>query len=289
MFTAIVYAWFPDGRIERISPEKGLYYQTCVHPFGLSAVFFGGTSGFPRIWKRDLNTGELLALTPADSGARHPVFSWEGERIAFASDREFSLHETLTETNPSTRNVPPEICFNIFTADGEGKNPKQITRGNFQDHRPCFSPDGSTIAFASNRSGDIQLWTVPADGSAPPKRVLKEGWGYRPWFSADGGEIFFYTEIGGNHRICRIPAEGGTPVPLANDDKGRYSHGPFVCPHGKTLLMHSTRSGDWGIWELPLNGDEPRKLVPEGFNRASHPTRSINGILTFDVVTLHKS
>lgn len=54
MFTASIFAWFPDGKIERISPMDGIYYQSCVHPQGNSAIFFGGASGFPRIWKEIL-------------------------------------------------------------------------------------------------------------------------------------------------------------------------------------------------------------------------------------------
>jgi hypothetical protein len=48
--------------------------------------------------------------------------------------------------------------------------------------------------------------------------------------------------------------------------------------------MHSTRDGIWKIWELPLDGVTPPKLLqPAGFPKATHPTRAKNGVITFDV------
>ena len=71
-------------------------------------------------------------------------------------------------------------------------------------------------------------------------------------------------------------------MPLKNDDKG-FSHGPFVDYNQKVLLMHSTRSGKWQLFELPLNGGPPRSIQPSQFEEALHATRSINGIIVFDV------
>jgi hypothetical protein len=64
------------------------------------------------------------------------------------------------------------------------------------------------------------------------------------------------------------------------------THGPFVGaaqPH--VVLAHSTRCGDWGIWEFPLAASrrEPRCITPPGFSSAAHATRSNTGILAFDV------
>jgi hypothetical protein len=70
---------------------------------------------------------------------------------------------------------------------------------------------------------------------------------------------------------------------LANDDAGT-SHGPFVDYNNDTLLMHSTRNGEVGIWELPLDGSEPRQIIlPELEEMVAHATRSKNGIIAFDV------
>lgn len=91
-----------------------------------------------------------------------------------------------------------------------------------------------------------------------------------------------FTSVNGRHQICRIPAGGGEISLLLNDDRGT-SHGPFADPNGKSLLMHSTRGGKYGIWELPLDGSPPRSIQPPGFEEALHATRAKNGVIAFDI------
>ena len=282
-FYADVFVWFSNGHVKQVSSGDGIYYQPCIHPEGTHVVYSGNSSGPPRVWKADLKTGEVVPLTPADSGARHPVFSWDGKRIAFSSDRASGqAPERMEDMGP--KGIPPQnLRVNIFIMDSNGMNTKQLTAGPYQDQRPTFSPDGKQIAFVSNRTGPNRLWLVSADGTTAPRPLQERGWGYRPWYSVDGKWIFFFTGIGGRHQICKILAEGGKVVPLPNDDQGQ-SHGPFSDPTGACLLMQSIRGGSWRIWELPLDGSPPRKLMPPGFSFAAHPTRSKNGIITFDVV-----
>jgi TolB protein len=282
-FYADVFVWFSNGQVKKVSSGDGIYYQACINPEGTHVVYSGNFSGAPRLWKANLETGEIAPLTLADSGARHPAFSWDGERIAFSSDRvSGQAPERIEDMSP--KGTPPKnITANIFIMDSNGMNIKQLTAGPYQDQRPTFSPDGKHIAFVSNRSGSIRLWVVSTDGTMIPRPLQEGGWGYRPWYSIDGKWIFFFTGIGGRHRICKISAEGGEVVPLPNDDQGQ-SHGPFSDPMKQCLLMHSNRDGSWSIWELPLDGSPPRKLMPPGFSFSAHATRSKNGIITFDVV-----
>ena len=282
---ADVFAWFADGTVKQITPGDGTYIHPCIHPDGEEVVFFGGVSGPSRIWKANLVTGEITALTGPDSCSDNAVFSSDGRKIVFCSDRA-SGHKPAQIADVAKFPPPKDGVINIFTMDSDGKNVRQVTFGAHQDQRPCFSPDGATIVFASNRSAavaEFRLWSVPADGSAEPKLLNREVLGYRPWYSKDGKWIYFFTDVNGRHQICKMPAQGGDFTPLANDDKG-LSHGPFVDPGGEVLLMHSNRSGTWKSYELPLDGVTPvRLLQPPGFVKATHPTRAKNGVMTFDV------
>jgi len=291
-FYTNVYAWYPEGRIKKISPGDGIYFQPCIHPGGTHVVYYGNSTGPPRVWVAEIETKEAVALTPAESNARHPVYDWKGERIAFSSDYVFDQkHETVEEMTPSG-DSPPNSHFNIFIMDADGKNIRQVTKGPFQDERPSFSPDGKEITFVSNRLGRKNgLWRVSVDGTKGPWPLLQKGWGYRPWYSVDGQWIFFYSGIERRHRICKVPANGGKLVPLENDNL-QLSHGPFVDPNGDVILIHGIKKGGefHGIWEIPLNGNPPRQLKPPGFAKIhhGHATRGKNGVITFDALRFEK-
>ena len=173
-FYTDVFAWHPDGRVDRISPGDGIFFQPCIHPEGTHVVYYGNSSGSPRVLKADLRTGDITALTPPQASARHPVFDWAGAKIAFSSDHMFDQkHERVEDMTPAGE-PPVDSYFNIFVMDADGANVEQITKGAYQDERPCFSPDGKDITFVSDRLGKKSgLWTVPVDGSQEPRPLLQ--------------------------------------------------------------------------------------------------------------------
>jgi TolB protein len=279
-FRADVYVWRRGDRPRCITPGDGVYYQPCIDPAGSRVVFAGGASGPPRIWLHELATGETRALTPASSGARHPVFSADGTRIAFTSDRETGEPpERVEDMQP--HGLAPR--GHLFVAVSDGAAPVQLTRGPHTDQRPCFHPDGRTLAFVTSRAGGLALWWVSADGRGDPRPLAYTGFGYRPWFSTDGRWLYFFRDVNGRHGICRVGLEQSDFEPLANDDVG-MSHGPFADPGGEVLLVHSTRGGAWGLWELPLDGSPPRRLETPGIGHPTHGTRARDGTLAFDAV-----
>lgn len=285
-FRAAVYLVDKNENPRRISPNDGLFYQASIHPDGTEVVFFGGKDGKPRIWRHLVgHRNEPAPITPPESGARHPVYSWNGNRIAFASDRDFATSgETIADIDSATRNTIEDLQLNLFSANPDGSDVRQVTHGPYVDHRPCFSPNGDWIAFASNRSGVTGIWRVPADGSSDPVPVFTEHWAYRPWYTATDDSILFYGPDGERHRIWEVGVATGAVTRLEADDRG-MTHGPFVAPgRPRTVVVHTTRSGSWGIWELPLRGKSPvRNVTPPGFPMAAHATISRNETMAFDV------
>jgi hypothetical protein len=284
-FGASVWVQYPDGRIQPVSPRDGLHYQASISADGTDVVWYGGSRGKPRIWRRRLPDGRAHPITPATTGARHPAFSPDGTRIAFASDRMSDVPgESISQISSATIRTSAGMKLHLFTSRPDGTDVRQLTHGPHQDHRPTWSPDGKWIAFASNRSGETAIWRVPADGSSTPEPVFTAHWGYRPWFTQDGSSVLFYGPDGDRHRIWRVDVRTGATTPVESDDRG-ITHGPFVQPGSiDRMIAHSTRNGSWGIWEYPLShAEEPTLLTPPGFSQAAHATRSRDGTLVFDV------
>jgi dipeptidyl aminopeptidase/acylaminoacyl peptidase len=85
--------------------------------------------------------------------------------------------------------------------------------GDRQDSTPAWSPDSKTLAFFSTagEKGQVQLWTVNADGRSPKKQTQLKGYAARPRWSHDGKQIaFLYVEnAGGGGPLFAAPPTTG--------------------------------------------------------------------------------
>jgi len=116
--------------------------------------------------------------------------------------------------------------FHIWTMKPDGSGFKQITSGHGDDREPVFSPDGKTIAFASDRafSGSYDIWTVDVATGALKRWTSAPADEYEPAWSPDGKEIAFVSGVGtAGKTIESIDASGKqhTLTTLSSGGDGR--------------------------------------------------------------------
>jgi Tol biopolymer transport system component len=94
------------------------------------------------------------------------------------------------------------------------------------DERPAASPDGTQVAFVSDRSGQTALWLVSADGGTPRKVTDLSPAGQLTW-SRDSRQIVFAAPAGQWNGLWSVPMEGGTArhIPTAGP-----AADPSWCP-----------------------------------------------------------
>jgi len=139
---------------------------------------------------------------------------------------------------------------------------------------PSWSPDGSTIAFNSNRSGNHEIWTIRATGGTPLQLTNNPANDGRPYWSPDGSTIAFHSDRSGNYDIWTIPATGGFATQLTTDAADDYW--PSWSPDGSTIAFNSDRSGNFDIWTIPAAGGTATRVTTNTMSDF-HPSWSPDG------------
>jgi len=241
-------------------------------PDGRTIAFRGGSGERGGIWligTSDGDTARFLARVLAtDHFLGHRAvkgFAWspDGTRIAFASadpagpaptsdvrayDRILYKTRTAFSDNRLTH---------LYVVDAAGGAPRQVTRGRYDEHSLAWSPDGTKLAFISNRSANPDanysddVWTVDLASGAESQVTRTPGPEFIPAWSPDGRSIAFL----GNTRPVDTrdsspeetgawiaPAAGGVARPLVPGAELRT--GELVWdPAGREVLLVANDPG----------------------------------------------
>jgi TolB protein len=122
----------------------------------------------------------------------------------------------------------------------------QLTTDPAFDGHPSWSPTGQRIAFASTRSGNLDVWTIPSEGGPASQITTDSASDGGPDWSHDGQWIAFssYRDQFYCSNIWKIPAEGGAAVRLT-EFEAMHTHGqPSWSPDGSEVAF-CRGSTDW--------------------------------------------
>jgi Tol biopolymer transport system component len=112
------------------------------------------------------------------------------------------------------------------------------------DRHPTWSPDGSRIAFLSDRTGTNDIWVIPTEGGPAVQLTSGPANDGAPDWSPDGSWIAYQSNAMGDNDIWVVAAGGGTPRRItsstANDNQPDWS------PDGSQIAF--SRDGD--LWRV---------------------------------------
>jgi TolB protein len=156
----------------------------------------------------------------------------------------------------------------LYVADIDGGNLRQVTQTREDESSPTWSPDGRTLCYATKMDGRRVLATVSAAGGAA-KRLVTAGVANpsEPDWSPDGKEIAFTSQMRG-FEICVVPAAGGEARVLVSGED------PSWAPNSRTLVfMRRTSGGRRGLSLLDVPTKQ-LKDVPQNLGICSQPAWS---------------
>ena len=109
---------------------------------------------------------------------------------------------------------------------------RQLTSDPGWEAEPALSPDGSLVAFSSDRSGNPDLWVMEARGGTPLRLTNNPANDRSPAWFPDGGALAFVSDRGGRLAIWKVSRLGGAAELLLQD-----ADSPVVSPDGGRLAF----------------------------------------------------
>ena len=123
---------------------------------------------------------------------------------------------------------------------------------------PIFSPDGSKIAYTTNRDGNSEIYIMNIDGSGQTRLTNNSGLDRYPLFSPDGSKIVFESNRDGNYEIYIMNLDGSGQTNLTNHPALDYS--PDFSSDGSKIIF-STLRGNNEIYIMNLDGSGQTNLT----------------------------
>ena len=154
------------------------------------------------------------------------------------------------------------------------QNIRQVTTDPAPDYHVKWSPDGKTLAFTSQRSGEPKIWMVPAAGGDPVMLETGLSGDHHISWAPDSRRIVFDARYQGRPNIFTISLDGGKPKRLS--EAGAVDFHPYWSPDGSLIAFASLRSGNTDIWIMPAQGGRPIQLTKDKAGD-QHPVWSPDG------------
>jgi len=185
---------FDAGKLVTFARFRGTTSSPTWSPDGSQVMFSSAMQGNPALYVSDTSGNRPKRLTFANNAVdTSPAWNPKtGQTVAFISDRGGPLQLYMMSadgTNTQKIDLPdmgyvvdpawspngqllafswrrPSGNYDLYVMDVATQKIVEITRDSGRNERPSWAPDGRHIVFESTRTGERQIWTMLADGSA---------------------------------------------------------------------------------------------------------------------------
>ena len=184
-----------DGRrLRRLTDTPGYDAEGTVCPRDGSIVFTSVRDGDLELYRMDADGKNVRRLTDAPGYDGGAFFSPDCSKIVWRASRptgaELEEYQSLLG-----RNLVRPTRLEIFVANADGTDARQITYLDAASFGPSWFPDGRRILFSSNfgdrRGREFNLWAVNIDGTGLEQITTAAGFDGFPLFSPDGRSLVF--------------------------------------------------------------------------------------------------
>ncbi len=220
-------------------------------PDGSRIAFSGDRYGNMDIWTVSVTDGQVHRLTDDPRYEGYPSWTPDGSRLLFV------------------RMDDRWVDHDVIEVDPDGSNPRTVVRDTgFFDYRAGrafgaaqVSPDGETVLFRSQRSGWLNFWVAPRDGSAEPRPIAASDHDQSDarW-SPDGSWISYTENRDGVHSLRLVSADGSQRKALVDTEVGAALRPEWSPDGGRISYTFETPTRPAELFVIDVESGESRLL-----------------------------
>jgi eukaryotic-like serine/threonine-protein kinase len=211
-------------------------------PDGKEIVFASDRANDSTLWRISASGGTPERLPVVGADASNPAIARQGRRAAFVRGS--------TRTSFWRLDLSPE---------GLRRPAVRVMASTRGDGSPMISPDGSHIAFDSDRSGSTEVWVCDSQGGNAVQ-LTSLGFARDPYWSPDSRNIVFEGRPGDRSLISVIAAGGGKPRELSAED----GYKPSWSRDGRWIYFFARTTGTVQTWKIPADGGSAIQVTKGG-------------------------
>ena len=189
-----IYTSKPDGSDLRQLTDNGAYNaESTLSPDGKRIIFTSTRDGDIELYSMKVDGTDVRRLTNRvgyDGGA---FYSPDGSQIVWRAGYPKTAADTADYLRLLGQRLVRPARVEVWVANADGSNPRQVTNLGGANFAPYFHPDGKRIIFSSNytnpRSGRFDLYLINADGTGLEQVTTHPDFDSFPMFSPDGRKL----------------------------------------------------------------------------------------------------